>query len=139
MKNPAKPGDFGTNGTRGVVGSGMSETTNSADFPIGVSVSVTQTCGKPASEFEMLTYAWYALGAKMRAAEGGVGDFTPTRSANVVTASEAQTSKKVPIGDLRRQTSVRRLKSDNLTLIHATEAALLYQPSNSLPCGSWIV
>ncbi len=30
MKNPAKPGDFGTNGTRGVVGSGMSETTKRA-------------------------------------------------------------------------------------------------------------
>jgi len=27
MKNPAKPGDSGTNETRGVVGSGMSETT----------------------------------------------------------------------------------------------------------------
>ncbi len=30
MKNPAKPGDFGTNGTRGVVGSGMSETKKNA-------------------------------------------------------------------------------------------------------------
>lgn len=93
MKNPANPGDFSTNGTRGVVGSGMSETTNSADWPIGVSVSITQTCGKPATEFEMLTYAWYTLGAKMRAAEGCVGDFTPTRSGNVGTASEAQTSR----------------------------------------------
>ncbi|WP_336947233.1 hypothetical protein [Asaia sp. HN010] len=30
MKNPANPGDFGTNGTRGVVLSGMSETTKRA-------------------------------------------------------------------------------------------------------------
>lgn len=32
MKNPAKPGDFGTNGTRDVVGSGMSETTGISPF-----------------------------------------------------------------------------------------------------------
>ncbi|WP_406586407.1 hypothetical protein [Asaia lannensis] len=64
----------------------MSETTNSADFPIGVSVSITQTCGKPATEFEMLTYAWYALGAKMRAAEGGVERKTTNSPAEIGTA-----------------------------------------------------
>ncbi|WP_336717532.1 hypothetical protein [Asaia bogorensis] len=83
MENPANPGDFSTNGTRGVVLSGMSETTNSSDFPIGVSVSITQICGKPATEFEMLTYAWYALGAKMRAAEGGAERETTNSPAEI--------------------------------------------------------
>ena len=34
MKNPAKPGDFGTNGTRGVVELGMSETTKRWSAPL---------------------------------------------------------------------------------------------------------
>lgn len=70
MKNPANPGDFGTNGTRGVVLSGMYGTTTSPDYPIGISVSITQICGRQVTEFERLTYARYAIGEKMRTADG---------------------------------------------------------------------
>jgi len=45
MKNPAKPGDFGTNGTRGVVLSGMSE-----DVEIGIVAGVLWLASLAAGE-----------------------------------------------------------------------------------------
>lgn len=71
MKNPAKPGVSSTNGTRGVVGSGMSETTKRAIptdlMDLGTRwaerVDATHLIAKPVP--------YHAARANLRAAEGG--------------------------------------------------------------------
>ncbi|NVN06050.1 hypothetical protein HW509_10685 [Asaia spathodeae] len=95
MKNPAKPGVSSTNGTRGVVLSGMSETTKrtlGADMidlsvPWAKRIDRTHLAARPVDQ--------QALRASRLGAEGGAGDFAPTRSGNVGSASEAQTSREI--------------------------------------------
>lgn len=93
MKNPANTGDFSTNRTRGVVLSGMSETTKRALNADMIDLSVfwakridrTHLASRPVEE--------HAPRASRFGAEGGVGEFTPTRSGEPGTVSEAQTSR----------------------------------------------
>lgn len=85
MKNQAKPGDFGTNGTRGVVGSGMSETTKRAIptdlMDLGTRwaerVDATHLIAKPVP--------YHAARANLRAAEGDAGRETTNSPAEIGT------------------------------------------------------
>jgi len=86
MKNPAKPGDFGTNGTRGVVMSGMSETTKrtlGADMidlsvPWAERIDRTHLAARPVEK--------QALRASRLGAEGGVRRETTSSPAEIGTA-----------------------------------------------------
>ncbi|GAB6854055.1 hypothetical protein JCM15831A_10790 [Asaia astilbis] len=83
MKNPANPGDFGINRTRGVVLSGMSETTKRAlnadlidlSVPWAKRIDRTHLASRPVEE--------HALRASRFGAEGGVGCET-TNSASEI-------------------------------------------------------
>ncbi|MDR6182023.1 hypothetical protein QE368_000865 [Asaia bogorensis NBRC 16594] len=71
MKNPVKPGVFGTNGTQGVVGSGMSETTKRA-IPTDLMDTGTRWAERvDATHLIAKPVPYHAARANLRAAEGG--------------------------------------------------------------------
>jgi len=71
MKNLANPGDFGTNGAQGVVGSGMSETTKRA-IPTDLMDTSTRWAERvDATHLIAKPVPYHAARANLRTAEGG--------------------------------------------------------------------
>lgn len=131
MKNPAKPGDFGTNGTQGVVGSGMSETTKRA-IPTDLMDLGVPWCKRiDPTHLAARSIDQRALRASRFAVEVGAGSFTPTRSGERGTASEEQMSR----ADERRGSEGEEVWHPRV-VSHKLNVAQRPRAATSRPCNS---